>query len=535
MGQGTGQGRRAPAAAPRAGGLRDRLGAAPGRIAAQAGAALRGDGAESATAGGLLALFIVALVFPIYFHVGTLRLSPERVFLLLLVIPLALRLLSGKAGRLRAADLFIGLHCGWIGLSLIVNDGVARIPFAGITMVELGGGYLVGRCLVRNRVDYRIFLGAFLGTLVFLFPFAMIEFLTDRQYLQILADRIAETFVKPESSRPRMGFYRVMAGFEHPILYGLYCSIAVGHVLYLWHRALWQRLALVGLASMMVFLSLSAAPMLAVAMQLGLAAWDRISGGRWRLAMILAVVGYVVIDILSNRTPIEVIISYLTFSAETGYTRILIFQYGIESVWANPLFGIALGDWPRPPWLTDSVDNFWLLTAMRYGIPAFVFIVLGIVLGARDIMRARNVSPEILTFRIGYLISLGGVLLTLVTVHMWGAVSVFVMMLLGAGMWFADAGRLEDAAAAGPAPGASGAPSGAGAGRAMPYSRGTAQAPAPATHGRDATGRAPDPKARLPYSRGQMPLPGAADQGPDSGPDPARRPRAPYSRKPPPR
>lgn len=486
-----------------------------------AAAAATGD-RESATAGALLALFIATLVLPIYFHIGTLRFSPVRVLLLMLVVPLALRLLTGKAGQLRLADLLIGLHCLWIGLALVVNDGVQRIPFAGITVVELGGGYLVGRVLVRNRVDYRVFLGAFIATLLFLLPFAIIEFLTDRQYLQIIADRIADTFEKPESSRPRMGLHRTMAGFEHPILYGLYCSIAVGHVLYLWQRALWQRLTMVGAVSFMVLMSLSAAPMLAVALQLGLAGWDRVSGAKWKLAILLAIVGYFGLDLLSNRSPIEVIISYLTFSAATGYTRILIFEYGIQSVWAHPLFGIALGDWERPHWLTGSVDNFWLLTAMRYGIPAFLLIVAAIIAGTRDIIAARNVDQEVLAYRIGYLISLGGVLLTLVTVHMWGAVSVFVMMLLGAGMWFADAGHPDGAAR----PGEEARHPGK-ARQAARYSRAADGTPEAAP---EEAAEARDTPARLPYSR---PAAGGSRHGDDTRA--AARPRrpTPYSRTPP--
>lgn len=502
---------RRPVAA-RASGAGDTPGAASSgtaRAAAPVDATSRRD---SATAAALLALFIATLVIPIYFHIGTLRFSPVRVLLLMLVVPLALRLLSGKAGRLRLADLLIGLHCLWIGLALVVNDGVQRIPFAGITVVELGGGYLVGRVLVRNRADYRVFLGAFIATLLFLLPFAVVEFLTDRQYLQVIADLIADTFEKPESSRPRWGLHRTMAGFEHPILYGLYCSIAVGHVLYLWQRALWQRLAMVGAVSFMVLMSLSAAPMLAVMLQLGLAGWDKVSGAKWKLAILLAIAGYFVLDLLSNRSPIEVIISYLTFSAETGYTRILIFEYGIQSVWANPVFGIALGDWERPHWLTGSVDNFWLLTAMRYGIPAFVLIVAAIIAGTRDIIAARNVDEEVLAYRIGYLISLGGVLLTLVTVHMWGAVSVFVMMLLGAGMWFADAGRPEGAATD-----SRGAPEPAR--RVARYSR----EPGPEVQ---EVAPAAETSARLPYSR----VPAPAD---DTRPAAPPRQPVPYTRKPP--
>ena len=409
--------------------------AAPGGARPVRAAALSGE----SVGGLLLGLFVAALVLPVFFHLGDLRLSPVRVLLLATIVPLALRLLQGQAGPLRAADAFIGLHCLWIAAAIVTVEGAARIPFAGITAVELGGGYLVGRVLVRSRADFRLLLMAFLGSLAFLLPFAVLEFLTDRQLLQDAAGLVASTFEKPESSRPRLGFHRTMAGFEHPILFGLYCSVAVAHLLYLWQWSPVRRLVLVAMVTALTFLSLSAAPLLAVAFQVGLWAWDRLSGGRWGLLGLLVVLGYVTVDLLSNRTPLTVLISYLTFSEETGYTRILIWEYGKAAALANPLFGIGLGDWPRPFWLTESVDNFWLLTAMRYGLPALAFLLAGIVAGAWAILRARGLDAEVASYRSGYLVSLGAILLTLGTVHIWGAVSVFVMMWLGAGLWFADA------------------------------------------------------------------------------------------------
>ena len=39
---------------------------------------------------------------------------------------------------------------------------------------------------------------------------------------------------------------------------------------------------------------------------------------------------------------------------------------------------------------TASVDNFWLLTAMRYGLPAFLLLVAGIAANLVQIVRQQD-------------------------------------------------------------------------------------------------------------------------------------------------
>ena len=44
----------------------------------------------------------------------------------------------------------------------------------------------------------------------------------------------------------------------------------------------------------------------------------------------------------------------------------------------HPVFGIGLNDWTRPWWRAKmaSFDNFWLLQAMRFGLPTLIFLAL---------------------------------------------------------------------------------------------------------------------------------------------------------------
>jgi hypothetical protein len=417
------------------------------RASARGDTGLRGTGrlqdtsAGGVTAAGFLLVFIFSMLFPVYFHLGDLRLSPLRILMLAAFIPLAVRLFSGAAGRLNGFDVVFGLFCVWMSLSLLITDGPGRIPLIGITVVELYGGYLVGRVLVRSYDDYMIFIRYFLIGLAFLFPFALLELLTSRQLLNDFFGSFASTFHKGVSTRPRWGLMRTMASFEHAILFGLFCSIGFANVFYLYREQLLKRIGLTGFVTFMTFMSLSSGPLLSVVLQSGMIAWNKITKGRWGLLIVLTIIAYVTVDLLSNRTPITILISYVTFDAHTAWTRVAQWDHGTANVLANPVFGLGVSaTWDRPSWLTGSVDNFWLVIAMRHGLPGIALLLGAIGVGIWRIVRARGLSAEAETCRTGYMITLVGVLITLATVHIWGAVSVFVMFYLGAGQWLAEAG-----------------------------------------------------------------------------------------------
>ena len=152
----------------------------------------------------------------------------------------------------------------------------------------------------------------------------------------------------------------------------------------------------------------------------------------------LAVVGYIFIDLLSNRSAYQVFISYLTMNPSTGYARLTILEWGFHhNVLREPIFGIGRNDWIRPEWMhSPSIDNFWLFTAMSYGVPAFVFLlaasVLTMVLG-----RMPKAEPA-RSLRLGWLVSMFALILAAITVHYWGNSFVWFSFMLGIGtLWLA--------------------------------------------------------------------------------------------------
>jgi hypothetical protein len=398
----------------------------------------------TATAAGALLVFFISLLVPIHFSIGSLRLSPYRIFLLMTFIPLLLRLFSGAAGRVTATDILLMLYCLWMTLALMVVHGTERITFAGITSIELFGGYLIGRLWVRNAVDHKLFFRYFFIALIFLLPFACIELLSGRKIILELFRPLFQTI--PFNGQTRYGLQRVQSVFDHPILFGLFCALGIGNIFYIYRQEIAASFSRAGLAVGMAAMSLSAGPLLAIALQTGMVMWDKIMKGRWVLLTVLAGLTYITLDLLSNRTPIVIIIETLTFSTGTGWTRIHIWNYGSAEVVRNPIFGIGLNDWQRPSWLTWSVDNFWLLTAMRYGLPAALLLISGLLINFWRIVRTRDLDETAKLYRIGYIITSVGIFMTLSTVHIWNAMSVLVMFYIGMGAWFYTASVAEPAA-----------------------------------------------------------------------------------------
>ena len=102
-----------------------------------------------------------------------------------------------------------------------------------------------------------------------------------------------------------------------------------------------------------------------------------------------------------------------------------------------------MNEWRRTGWTwTASVDNFWLVTAMRHGIPAFLFLVAAIVINLRRIFANKALPESAVECRSAYLVMSTGLFFTLSTVHVWGGPSILVMALIGGGAWMAE-GRDE--------------------------------------------------------------------------------------------
>ena len=176
---------------------------------------------------------MICLLVPGSFFVGTARLTPYRLFLLLAILPLMWQVLRGALGRLTSVDVFIVCYVAWLATAVFVQEGLERFEFATVLTIESLCGYLFGRVMVRNVGDYRQFMRVFLAGLLVLAPFALIEMLTK----QNLVSQVTGAFLQPYEQivhAPRLGFYRAQVSFEHPILFGLFCSLGFANAFYIY-------------------------------------------------------------------------------------------------------------------------------------------------------------------------------------------------------------------------------------------------------------------------------------------------------------
>lgn len=408
----------------------------------------------AASAGGHVLpalLFVGALAMPpeTSFVVGGLRLSPYRVVLLACLWGAVSRLMKGEAGPKRVTDLLIPAHALWAAVALVAAHGLGQAaPTAGIYFVESVGAYLLGRTSVRDEADFRRVVAVFTVITAWLVVVTVPEALTGQHYVRD-AFRAVLGGAPPDEMGKRYGLTRAYGPFEHPILHGVFCAVAVGMSLQALGSGVVRAAARTCVLMVATITTVSSGAIVAALLQLAMIAYDRATTwlpGRWLLLTGVMVSGLVVVGAVSSRPAHQVLMTSLALSRETAYTRMEIFNYGSQSVAKHPLLGIGLNDWERPDWMpeTGSVDNFWLLTAMRYGLPALLLLAGAtayiVVRGAT----AAKASEGALRGAKGLIFAVAAVSLAGTTVHFWNALFTLFFFLLGCGVW-ATVPRARDA------------------------------------------------------------------------------------------
>ncbi|MEP6389961.1 MAG: hypothetical protein ABJ056_08545 [Halioglobus sp.] len=398
----------------------------------------------------LAALFYVALIMPLEFSVTVagLRLSPYRVLLLVMTIPLLARLLRNTQQPPHMVDYLIMAHAFWAVLALTVYGGIGSgLESGGIYVVESLGAYLLGRITITSAAEHRALIYFMVSVLAGMFLITLPESLTGTHFIREAARAVMGGPGLPVIEA-RLGLDRAFGSFDHPILYGVFAASTFAATYYvLSAEALSLRaFGLMGIVAGSTFLSLSAGPFVGLACQCCVIGWDKVTKGismRWSVLMGIFMLMWFAVSLASNRSPVKVFISYLTFSAHSAYNRILIWEYGSAEVGRNPFFGIGFGDWIRAPWMSDSMDNFWLLTAVRYGLPALIFLVAAIVLMALRQAKMNARHKDINRHRMAWLAIIIGLSVSGITVHFWNALFAYFFFLVGTGAWLVHPQRRQ--------------------------------------------------------------------------------------------
>jgi hypothetical protein len=388
-------------------------------------------------------VFFIALFIPWVFNVGGAALTVYRLVLLGLTVPCLVMWLSGRAGRIRLADIGFFLFVSWCSLSFIAVDGVsASIQPIGIHFVETMCPYLLARCYIRNAEDFHKMVAFAFAAVAALLPFALIEAIARWNIAHDLFAAVMPSHPNFDMP-PRWGMKRVQAVFEHPILFGVSTGgiFALVHIVLGYQQSAARRWLRSGIVALTAFLSLSAGPMAALLLQILLLSWNWLMGtfkARWKVLWCLFALVYVLVAVGSNQSVPAFFIGHFSFDDESSYFRVLIWNFGSQSVMNHPLFGVAFGEWDRPEWMPPSIDMFWLIYAVRHGLPAGILLFFAFASACLAVAFKRGLDERQDAYRLAYLVTMAGFFLVGWTVYFWNATYVLFMFLVGSGMWLLD-------------------------------------------------------------------------------------------------
>jgi hypothetical protein len=386
-------------------------------------------------------VYQIVICIPIFVYIGGYRLAPYKIFLLLAFLPCILKMFFSARKEFNIGDALIS---GYTVLSIasIINGHSSENTLEPIlsNLLETSGSYFLARAFVTSPRAFEDLIRTQLFLVVFVGLFSVYESISGMNVLFQFFGTVFQTIAFSDMAL-RLGLHRAQGTFEHPILYGVYSSTIFGLCFYglknkITNIQRYGRLALVILAT---FVSLSTGAYISIAGQLAFIGWDKFitfTKHKWRLLIGLCVLAYFLVDGLSSRNPFQVFITYLTFDSNTSYNRVLIWIYGLAEVWRNPLLGKGLFvEWIRPVWMVASIDNFFLLRAMRHGLPATALLI-GLILW--NIVKLSNLKVEsqlVRNYRNGFLVTVGGLLISLITVDLWSGLYSYFFFLFGSSVW----------------------------------------------------------------------------------------------------
>ena len=381
---------------------------------------------------------------------GGFQLYPYRIALLV-SLPVMLARVSKRPVRLGVADVLV---CGSAVMMLVAM--ALRYPLdvalktGGSSMMDALLAYFAGRIFFRSSLDVRRFLFRISPLLLGVAVIMALESISHQYLLRPLVGSI--TGFSPDAALSRMyeirvGLLRATGPFLHPIAAGLFFGSLVP-LFYFADLPKWRWLGLIGCAG--GIFGWSSAGIVAIAAGLGLGFYDAIQR-RFRIGWAPLLLGIaavaILIELVVNGGFVRFVIRYAALNPQTGYFRLLIWEYGWASVANSPWIGIGYFEsYERPVWMhSDSVDNYWLLQALRFGVPSMAMMLVGVIWVIFKLGLSRQ-GWELGSLRgrrmaTGLCIALSTTVVSLLTSAPWGADMAWLIVLVGMAAGLADTGQ----------------------------------------------------------------------------------------------
>lgn len=378
-------------------------------------------------------IYVALLPSQFAFAVGGVVLFPYRLLLLGGIVAVVLGVIRGDI-RWRLADTLVVAFALWMIIALMnTMDAATAIQGGGAQFVDIVISYLCGRLAIRSPRDFRAFLILIAPGVAIIGGLMALESFSHTLIIQPLASSITGRPVSVGFVE-RLGLLRAPGPFPHPLLGGVFLGSFLALYALSGIRG-WPRLAGI-FASVCCLFSISSVAILAMVSSSGLLIYnwltEKIANLSWRLFLLGGAVLVFVLELATKSGSFSILVRYASLNSTSAYNRILIWNFGSRSVKNNLLFGVGYNDWERPIWMRESIDNYWLLTAIQFGLlPALLLLIVSVMAVAR---LGRNASRSTRLDRallIGTAIAFAIFALGIVSVAIWQSALVWFYMLLG--------------------------------------------------------------------------------------------------------
>jgi len=391
----------------------------------------------------MLKLTAITIFLPeeLSFYIFGLRLTMTRA-IFILVSPIVLfrfcQILVNRRRALVAPDLFVPMTSAWLLLGFASVDGVGdSLVHMGPVVLEFCIGYLATRTLLTERGQALSFVELLCHVIAVVALSGLMDPLMNRWLVHEVAGEITGYPTKLTTSWAdayRLGLLRAMGPIEHPILFGVTCSVGL---LLSVSSPIRGRLLTIFSCGFGLLFSFSAAPIQAAAGGLILLFYDRILATvriRWRMLIVVCAIGSLVPWALTN-SPVSYVFEHVMFNQGSYWSRVYEWQTVGSVVLQSPWFGIA-NHWSEiAPKLDafESVDSLWLVTALTGGIPAAILLMLSTISPTFSRITGPKVNLNAAESRLATTLSILLFLMLFLgfTVDFWGSSWILFGILIG--------------------------------------------------------------------------------------------------------
>lgn len=360
------------------------------------------------------------------------KFTPGRAAIALLLIPAFLKFFRERR-RFVVSDLFIFLAGIWMIGSRLHDEGGLN-PSAIAEVIELVGGYFVARAYFFGAQALHGFMSVFKILLIIIILLASVEPLIRRNAVTAITSSLFHTPVA--ETQFRMGLARAQSTIEDSELFGTLCTVGACLLLYMGptgaRKVIWILFCFFG-----CLLSISSGPLGAFLIVLAAYIYDRMLHqykSRWKL-FVASFGGFLALIFVSVNRPVSWLISHMLFDPGSSYFRLYVFDYYYGQIALSPLTGWGFGEVGDDDFLSKaSIDNVWIVFAVRFGLPMIALLFLGNVTAffpARLRGGKRRVKTPVDDAGTGFTFALSALMGVGVSVHYWNAIFMFWAVCIG--------------------------------------------------------------------------------------------------------